>query len=101
MSNHFKNVCKHGKTMGQCRCSSPGKTITLVECSGHSDLAIIWVEPVGTVLIGSAPEPPSDLESAIAFMRRVSPVTHEPLATLVAEEWAEKLIAEGWTRRNE
>lgn len=33
-------------------------------------------------------------EKLIAFMKRVTPITHEPLAQHVAEEWANKFVQE-------
>lgn len=33
-------------------------------------------------------------EALVEFMRGPSPITHEPMATKVAEEWAEKFLEE-------
>lgn len=82
MSVHFVKKCKHGFVLSQCRCTSPNKTVIIMSCpEDHAS----WDTGSGT-----------DMEEAIAFMRRVIPIQHEPLATAVAEEWANKLLSEGW-----
>lgn len=111
---HHVNKCKHGVMLGQCRCASPNKVAILVQCpeSHHywseDDHPVIYTGTYGqpvllvakstSVTSGIVDTEAADRYAAISFMRRVSPITHEPLATAVAEEWADKLLADGWRR---
>lgn len=97
MSMHFRNVCKHGDTVSQCRCPGP-KTEVLVECPpGHGEAIPLPPEAIGASIVFVS-DTDTDLDALIALIKRISPIKHEPLATSVAEEWAAEFIKEGWHR---
>lgn len=95
--SHHVNKCKHGVQLGQCRCAAPNKEVRLVMCPpSHQD----WPEtehPVkytgtyGMVAVESEP----DREALVRLIKRIFPIKHDPLATVVAEEWADEFLEEG------
>lgn len=105
--SHYRQICPHGQLVGQCRCPSPEKVTEIVPCPfPEHEAQEIRINPDGTIpYVGESSDfqvqtgdiaRADQVDRATEFMKQVSPIKHEPLATLVAREWAEKLIAEGW-----
>jgi hypothetical protein len=45
--SHFRKVCKHGTSMGQCRCAAPNKELRLAAClPSHAE----WTEDEHPIL---------------------------------------------------
>lgn len=112
MAEHVVHVCKHGTKIGECRCPAPNKTAILDECpSSHSswteeDHPALYSDGTGRfgkpVLLLTKPDAvvggvvSTDRVKLVALIKRISPIKHEPLATLAAEEWADEFQREGW-----
>lgn len=106
MTEHYVTVCKHGIQVSQCRCAASNKSTLLGVCpTGHAqwtekDHPSIYSDGIGRVGRPVIPltktDPADERASLVALIKRISPIKHEPLATIVANEWADEFQREGW-----
>lgn len=50
--NHFRDECKHGKLMDQCRCPSPDKEVRIVPCPASCQEEEVVVVPEIEIELG-------------------------------------------------